>query len=334
MAATTETTSTSVQPSSCDNVCENNIMDVVFDMETSDPDDFITLLLLGSHPRVNLKAVTISPGSVEQVRLVKFALRELGLTHTVIGSFDRSPKPKVVSGWHYKAFGTPIPTGNDDSLPAWQVLLDCCDMNTTLITGAPLKNLGQAIQKSNSGKPLTIGRWVCQGGFAGEGVVPPDLQMKKFRGLKVCPTFNFGGAPQAALAGIAYPGITRKLFVSKNVCHRVVYDNTMHNAVKAAVLAAQSASSNPLSSDRCKRRLRGLQLIEQGMTEYLKTHPGKMMHDPLAATAALNESVITWAEVEFMREKGAWGTVLAPGSGKWIAIDYNHELFIQTFTEL
>jgi hypothetical protein len=40
----------------------NEHLEVVFDMETGDPDDFITFLFLLGHPKVHLKAVTIVPG--------------------------------------------------------------------------------------------------------------------------------------------------------------------------------------------------------------------------------------------------------------------------------
>lgn len=50
------------------------MLDVVWDMETGDPDDFLTLLLLLGHPRVNLKAVTVTPGTPDQVGLVRRAL--------------------------------------------------------------------------------------------------------------------------------------------------------------------------------------------------------------------------------------------------------------------
>ena len=45
----------------------------VFDMETSDPDDFITLVFLLGHPEVDLRAVTITPGTREQVGVVRQA---------------------------------------------------------------------------------------------------------------------------------------------------------------------------------------------------------------------------------------------------------------------
>ena len=50
------------------------MIDVVWDMETGDPDDFLTLLLLLGHPDVNLKGITITPGTPEQVGVVRHAL--------------------------------------------------------------------------------------------------------------------------------------------------------------------------------------------------------------------------------------------------------------------
>ena len=35
------------------------MLDIIYDMETDDPDDFLTLLLLLGHPQVNLKAYGI-----------------------------------------------------------------------------------------------------------------------------------------------------------------------------------------------------------------------------------------------------------------------------------
>ena len=41
----------------------------IWDMETGDPDDFLTLVLLAGHPRVDLKAVTITPVSYTHLTL-------------------------------------------------------------------------------------------------------------------------------------------------------------------------------------------------------------------------------------------------------------------------
>ena len=72
------------------------ITDVVFDMETQDPDDFLCLLFLASHPRINLKAVTITPGSREQIGIVRWALCTLGLDGLPVGAGNMDhPKPAV-----------------------------------------------------------------------------------------------------------------------------------------------------------------------------------------------------------------------------------------------
>lgn len=55
-------------------VLEMQTIDVVWDMETCYPDDFLTLLLLIGHPRVNLKAVTVTPGTPDQIGLVRHAV--------------------------------------------------------------------------------------------------------------------------------------------------------------------------------------------------------------------------------------------------------------------
>src|SRR5262249_26718693 len=150
---------------------ENAMIDVVWDMETQDPDDFLTLLLLLGHPQVNLKAVTITPGSAHQVGLVRRALGWFGKDLPVGANNLDHPKP-CVSSWHYRAYGEVPPSREAE--PGGEVLRRSCDENTTLITGAPLKNPGAALRLG--GDSFRLGRWVAQGGFAGEGVVPRERQ--------------------------------------------------------------------------------------------------------------------------------------------------------------
>jgi pyrimidine-specific ribonucleoside hydrolase len=292
------------------------VIDVVWDMETNDPDDFLTLLLLAGHPQVNLKAVTVLPGSADQVGLIQHALREWFHLDIPIGARNLDYQKSAVSPWHYAAYGQ-IPPSRD-AQPAAEVLAEVCDAHTTLITGAALTNLRAAISLPTApgGKRFTIERLVVQGGFAGEGVVPAQLQLEKFRGLTTCPTHNLMGDPKATLAVLEYPGFPKRSFVAKNVCHRVSYDRPMH---EQWTLIKDCSPS--------------LALIWQGMDVYLRDHPGgKMLHDPLAACCAIDNQVATWAEVEIYREGNAWGSRLSPGSHTWISVDYDHEKFMQVFT--
>jgi pyrimidine-specific ribonucleoside hydrolase len=292
------------------------MLDVVWDMETQDPDDFLTLLLLLGHPAVRLKAVTITPGSPHQVGLVRRALAWFGRDLPVGAHNLAHPKP-CVSSWHYKAYGAVPPSR--DAEPGDQILLRYCDEQTTLITGAPLKNLGAALTPGagGGGSAFRLGRLVTQGGFAGEGVVPRERQLDKFKGLAACPTYNLNGDPASALAVLKCMGIGVRRFVSKNVCHGVSYDQEMHRRFGAV-----------------KDRSLALGLIWKGMDVYLGKQPaGKKFHDPLAACCAIDESIGTWAEVELYREKGAWGAKLCPGSGTGIITGYDHDKFVRTLTQ-
>lgn len=292
------------------------MLDVIWDMETSDPDDFLTLLLLLGHPSIHLKAVTVTPGTPHQIGLVRHAVNNWFDLDIPIGAYNIEHKKQCVSAWHYNVYG-PIPPSYEAE-PGPEILLRYCDEETTLITGAPLKNLGKCLQliQERQLHDFRLGRLVAQGGFAGEGVVPVEQQLSKFKGRKTCATFNLNGDPKAALAVLASSHIGKRLFVSKNVCHRVFYDQKLHECF---------SETKDFSVAHA--------LIWQGMSQYLRDHPGgKMLHDPLAACCAIDESIGAWAEVEFYREKGEWGANISPDSHTWVITDYDHEKFVEVLT--
>merc|ERR1712232_254036 len=139
--------------------------------------------------------------------------------------------------------------------------------------------------------------------------------MEKFAGLVTCQTFNFNGNRKAALAALASSCIGRKVCVSKNVCHRTLYDDNWHAAVGAAAASAQAVGGT---------RFESLNLFHFVMTSYLKRKPGgKAIHDPLALATAIDESVCTLAGVEIFSDVGGWGSRLAKGAGTHISIDFD-----------
>jgi pyrimidine-specific ribonucleoside hydrolase len=295
-------------------------------METGDPDDILTLLFLGSHPAVELRAVTITPGTQEQVALVRWLLEQMDLTNVRLGAQDwpaNAGKHIPLNTVFYKNFGR-SPRGEPMCERADLVLSECCDERATLLTGGPLHNLGEALRMPG----FRLGRWVAQGGFAGEGVVPRENQMDKFNGMRTCPTWNFGGNIPAAQAALASQAIQRKVCVSKNVCHSVVYDTEWHEA-----LGRSAAAERALQGDGSRRAV-ALSLIHGSMDSYLQHKPGgKKLHDPLALAVALNESVCQLAEVTLFCEKGKWGSRLTPGSGIWISVAYDAAVFQETLLQ-
>lgn len=283
---------------------------IVFDMETADPDDVFTLCVLATHPWAELAAVTVAPGSDEQVGVVKNVLRRLGVD-VPVGAFRPGSAPNAVSGFHRKWLGNV--RAQEADAEGWQLLKEeLAKPGTTLLTGGPLKNPG-ALTEADPDFPIE--RWVAQGGFAGDSVVPPEQRLAKFEGRETCGTFNFNGAPEAALRMLASPRVRERLLVSKNVCHGLVYDAAMH---------AETAA---------RRLTPGMALVRQGMEVYLRRRPGgKAFHDPLAATVALDESVCGFREVEVYRERAEWGSRPASATGTRISVSLDRARFLDVLT--
>lgn len=283
-------------------------MDLHFDMETQDPDDILTLAIAATHPKVNLMGVTVTPGGPDQVGLVRHVLSVLDRSDVLVGGDPLRAKPSV-SAFHDKWLGkhlSPIYSRAGD------VISNSTHQGeeTTLLTGGPLKNLEGLVSLA-----LPFRRWVGQGGFAGDSVVPPEHRLPKFEGRETCPTFNFNGAPQVALDLLTAKIPT--LLVSKNVCHGVYWDQDFHKRV--ATLPKRTA---------------GVDLAYEGMTHYLKKKPeGKMIHDPLALAVAIDPTVCEFREVEVYRSKGEWGSKLSPGSHVQISVSVNRDRLFETLMQ-
>ncbi|MEU4831984.1 nucleoside hydrolase [Streptosporangium sp. NPDC023615] len=287
--------------------------DLILDLETQDPDDILTLCLVGGHPAIRLRAVTVTPGSPAQVGLVRHVLRLLDLDDVAVGAVDPGTGKDHVSGFHHRWLGSR--RGAPPDAPPADVIAGTLRSHpgATLLTGGPPRNLGRFL---GACPEVRLSRWVAQGGFAGDNVVPPEHRLPKFEGRTVCPTFNFNGAPRAALLALSSKDrIARRELVSKNVTHGVLYDREFHERLRPY-----------------RERTAGLALVFAGMEHYLRERPeGKLLHDPTAACVVLDRAIATWAEVEVIRERGEWGVLPAAGSGTFITTSIDHERFFEVF---
>jgi pyrimidine-specific ribonucleoside hydrolase len=287
------------------------MLDLLFDMETSDPDDALTLCLLATHPDVALRAVTVTPGSRAQVGLVRHLLSRAGREGVPVGARNPGAEKDSVSGFHWTWLGQ-VPPAEPDAL-AHEVLARALERHpdAVLLTGAPLQNLRLLLQEHPEAR---LSRWVAQGGFAGDNVVPPEHRLPKFAGRRTCPTFNFNGDPKGALLALASERIGARELVSKNVTHGVAWDAALHERVRPH-----------------REATAGLALVFEAMTHYLDKHPeGKLLHDPIAACAAIDPGIATWAEVEVVREKGEWGAEPRDGTRTRITVALDRERFFGT----
>lgn len=300
-----------------------NCTNVIYDMETSDPDDFLTLCFLSDHPNVKLVGVTVTPGSQEQIGLVRRLLTRTMAKLPPIGSFDPARETGCVSAFHYK-LGMPFGPEKADATGA-EVIAQCLKTynDVTLLTGGPLKNLHQFLKQYPD---LELPKWVGQGGFAGDSLVAPENRLAKFAGRETCPTFNFNGDPQGAILALASHKIGSRTLVSKNVCHGTLYDEAFHKRYEPYAMHELEAEDGRVVN------LLGAKIIYQTMTTYLKDHPrGKMLHDPLAACVMLDPSVCTFEEVAVYRSKGEWGSRKQAGTGTWISVSVDLAKFENVF---
>jgi pyrimidine-specific ribonucleoside hydrolase len=284
--------------------------DVIFDMETSDPDDGFTLALLATHPGARLLGVTVTPGTRAQVGVVRAILKRVGRESIPVGARDPASTKDAVNPFHDAYLGPTTPTDPDDLAHRLLARLLQEHPAATVLTGAPLQNLRLLL----TNHPETrIRRWVGQGGFAGDPVVPPAHRLPKFAGLETCPTFNFNGDPRAALLMLTSPQVLVRDLVSKNVCHGVAYDQALHDRLLPE-----------------RQRTAGIDLIVSAMERYLRKRPeGKLLHDPLAACVLLRRDLAELREVEVYRESGRWGSRLATGTGCFITVAVDQERFVR-----
>lgn len=286
--------------------------DIVFDMETSDPDDALTLCLVATHPAVVLRAVTVTPGTRAQVGMVKHLLARAGRGDVPVGARNPSSEKESLSVFHTKWLG-PLAPSEPDALAhelLASVLLQFPE--ATLLTGAPLQNLRLLLEQHPEAR---LRRWVAQGGFAGDNLVAPEHRLAKFEGRRTCPTFNFNGDPKGALLALSSERVGRRELVSKNVTHGVAYDEAFHERMRPH-----------------RSKTAGLALVFEAMERYLSAKPeGKLLHDPIAACAAIDPSIVTWAEVEMVRARGEWGAEPARGTHTFISVALDRERFFQTF---
>lgn len=251
-----------------------------FDMETADPDDSMTLAILATHPKVHLASVSIHPGGKDQIGFVRRVLQILDREDVRIGSGTPKSSASRVSGFYRSWVGNFEDSEADDT--AAKIMTETLQQfpECTLLTGAALTN-PHALWETG----VFFDRWFCQGGFAGDNIVPKKNRLEKFDGKLTCATFNLNGNPLAAEKLLSIPMTERRL-ISKNVCHAAIFTK------KDAEILMPFRNNN-----------KGLNLFLKAVE--LKE---KALHDTVAALLAIDPSKAVWAEVIPYRQRGEWGS--------------------------
>lgn len=251
-----------------------------FDMETADPDDAMTLAILATHPRVYLVSVSVHPGGKDQIGFVRKILNILDREDIRIGAGTPKSNAPRVSVFHRDWIGGFKDSEADGS--ALDIMAETLRQfqDSTLLTGAALTN-PYALYETG----IFFDRWFCQGGFAGDNIVPKEHRLEKFDGKMTCATFNLNGNLLAAEKLFSIP-ITERRLISKNVCHAAVFTK------------ADAEMLMPFRNHN-----KGLDLFLKAVE--LKE---KALHDTVAALLAIDPSKALWEEVIPYRTRGEWGS--------------------------
>ncbi|MCX8524218.1 nucleoside hydrolase [Chryseobacterium formosus] len=255
-------------------------------METADPDDSMTLAILATHPKVHLASVSIHPGGKDQIGFVRRVLQILDREDVRIGSGTPKSSASRVSSFYRSWVGKFEDSEADDT--AASIMAETLHQfpDCTLLTGAALTNPHALVETG-----VFFDRWFCQGGFAGDNIVPKENRLEKFDGKLTCATFNLNGNPLAAEKLLSIPMTERRL-ISKNVCHAAIFTK------KDAEILIPFRNNN-----------KGLDLFLKAVE--LKE---KALHDTVAALLAIDPSKAIWAEVIPYRKRGEWGSQEVQGN--------------------
>lgn len=269
-----------------------------------DPDDFMAICYLVS-AGVDIKSIFITPGDPDQIAIGKFLVDYLGINAKVYASMPDRNKCSS-GGVHIKIlqkYGYPLVDTPDDFSKAYDSIINSPPQTEFFVIGPPTA-LGTFFEKNIY---MWWKRLVMQGGFiAYDEHNLPCEKLDKFMGKTTVPSFNPGGAIKQTLTILQTP-IRERKFVSKNLCHTIVYDKNIHE------LILKTPSPN-----------KAIDLMRDAMNIYLQKHDEKKFHDPTAAVLMLHPEIGTWVEAKLYCDHGKWGANIHKGTDQIIVdIDRN-----------
>jgi len=294
---------------------------IILEMETGDIDDILALCYLLQRNDCCIKCILVVPGSLDQVNLIQKIInlfKQGDITTIPIGSYKESQH--IVSRNINPLFGfdndiiVNTTTSTSDILK--NIPLEELSMCSFLSIG-PLKGFGSFFKNYSKVMPYQfhIKEWFTQGGFAGCNVVTDELILDKFKGIKEIASWNLSGAEKEVkfmLKTLTCP-IT---FISKNVCHGVVYDEELDYYL------SKYEYSNKFV--KITRKIMGDKYLYSPYKKKMK-----MIHDLLAVTCFFNRDICQYINIELKCTKNKWRSELNPNTNQKISISYDKTKFLE-----
>lgn len=289
-------------------------MNVLFDMETGDPDDLITLLMLLNNPDVNLCGITCYQGSPIQIGLIDHVLKLAKQEHIPVGGWNEV-EPSSLSPYYTAVIGEWQP--KNAVLNPVQVFKQVFENNDNIhvLTGAPLTNLRCVLEQLPD---LYIENMVTQGGYIGN-LVAPSKKLSKFKNKSEYRTYNLGN-DTIAFDTVNYSNNIEKItYVTKDLCHGFLYNIDIHKTIHF--------QADPVG-----------QLLLSCFAQYTNLGKSKAMHDPLAMLIMLYPDLGQTIPVNMnhrIDERGHEVFYTVEGNNHTYALhDYNSQLAWNKFKEI
>lgn len=227
---------------------------VIFDMETGDPDDLITLLMLLNQPDVNLKAITCYEGSSIQIGLIEHVVSLSGKSIPIAGW---NSEDKELSPYYYEVVGQWKPSLS--KINPVELLAKELTEDTYLLTGAPLTNIAEFLSHNPD---KIISKMTTQGGYLGY-LVPEEKRLEKFKNRTSIRTYNLTNDTDAFNTVNYSTQIKDLTYVTKDLCHGFLYTPEIHEKIH-------------FKDDEVSK------ILAKALGFYAQKKVAKAMHDPLA----------------------------------------------------
>ena len=280
-----------------------------------DPDDFFALCYF-IDAGIDLKGIVISPGYTDQIAIAKCFLKQVGLDIPVGSANPDKDKPST-NNFHIdlmKKYNCNLNEKPDDY--GYKIIEN--NQDCELFICGPLSNTRQFLEKNPNAQ---ISKATMQGGYVSYEALAkvnifPEKTIPKFMGQETIQTFNLNGDVKGGELFFK-ANITDRRFVSKNVCHTIVYDKKVHEIIKCVA-----------------PKTRAGELLREGMDLYLDKHQEKKFHDPSAAVCHLHPEIAQWVRGDLYRANGRYGTNISDcGKSSIIAKLYSYDILWEHLAE-
>lgn len=280
----------------------------------SDPDDFFAICYLAD--RFNIRAITLVPGSPDQISIARFLLDEVGLDIPVgVSKLGRDKQSS--GGIHHellKKYRRGL-AGRCDMLGK-DVIKEAFDTypDASLFVIGPPTSVGNFLRENPDRE---IKELVMQGGFLSYASNPFSdkcTHLEKFEGKETCATFNMNGDIKGTYT-ILSANIRQRMFVGKHICHTFTFGKQLLEEMK-------------------KPETRAQELFMEGLGLYFAKNREKNLHDLCAALCMTHPYQIgCWIRGFPYRKDGGWGTKVTCNTSDLVLTTLDKEKATQYITE-